>query len=102
MYLDNEKWAQAFAELCPEINDLLDVEINAGNKINGIYRAEQEEMAGWLKPGTIMVYMEYKFLTSSSSLPANVTPGGPDYQCGVYHFYQCDLHHHMLMESRVS
>ena len=102
MYLDAAKWGKAFAELCPEINDLLEVELDAGNRINNVYQAEQSEMAGWLKPGTIIIYMETEFFTNSWSLPAEVTPGGPDYQCGIYCFYQCRLHHHLLMESHIS
>src|SRR5947209_2504726 len=101
MYLDLEKWDQAIAELCPEINDLLNLEQTAGNQINGIYQAEQVEMSGWLKAGTIIVYMEKELFTNSSSLPAEVTPGGPDYQCGIYRFYQCGLHCHLLMESHI-
>lgn len=101
MYLDNEKWGQAFAELCPEISDLLDTEINAGNRIKSVYRAEQTEMGGWLKIGTIIVNMENNF-SVKSSLPANVLSGGPDYQCGIYRFHQCSLHQHMLMESRIN
>lgn len=102
MHLDVEKWEQAFAELCPEINALLDVELKAGNRINRIYRTEQPEMGGWLKSGTIIIYMEKGFFTNSSALPADVEPGGPDYQCGIYRFYQCSLHCHLLMESHIS
>jgi len=102
MLLDVEKWEPAFTELCTEIRVLLDLELKAGNRIDRIYRTEQAEMGGWLPAGTIIIYLKKKFFTNSSSLPAEVEPGGPDYQCGIYRFYQCSPHHHLLMESQIS
>lgn len=84
------------AELCPEIRAVLDAELDAGNRINSVHRTEASL---WPKPGSILVYLESEFFTTSSSLPAGVKSGGPDFQCGIGHFYQCELHEHVLMEA---
>src|SRR5688572_19474632 len=94
--MDTEIEEQALADLCPEIRAILDAELDAGNHINRVHRTVQ---SFWPEPGSSVVYLEGEFFTTSSSLPAVVKSGGPDFQCGIGYFYQCELHDHVPMEA---
>jgi hypothetical protein len=87
---------EALAELCPEIKAILEAECGAGNYMDSACRVG--DPCVWPKPGAIEVHLNKKFLTNPSPLLPHVNSGGPDYQCGIGYFYQCELHDDLIME----
>jgi hypothetical protein len=86
---------QALAELCPEIDAILEAECRAGNYMDSACRVGDPSV--WPKPGSIEVHMHKKFLTDRAEIPAHVKFGSADYQCGIGDHYQCELHDHIIM-----
>lgn len=75
---------QILAQVCPEIQAILDAELSAGNWI--VHTSQ-----GWPYEKTVMVYLEQMFLTKPDCLPTSMYAIGYDWQF-FKGGYNCTIH----------